>query len=369
MIQHLIIKLGVGGKEIVKACAFSADGTWQDNLDISNLSAGKYRDCSIVIDGQDVSVFRQTVPDLSPVKLRKILPTLAADLIADDIADQHFALWSCGESNTEKLIAVVQHTVIKTALKTCKRFGVVPNVVVPDFCLLSAEQNEHAILDKDGMVHVRLPDGTGYTIEKDLAGEMLGSVEVKQLSYNAERELLTGALNAKENLLQGEYAPQAIFSEMLFMFRRAALLFLVLSVLWVSSMFYDISDREAQTNELYSQAENTFNKSFPHIKRIVNVEAQARQELVKLQAVNRPEFLLLSETIFIAVQETQNTLLEGLRFDANRGEMAITLSFNSFADGDEFKRRIQQKNIQIDEGSSRQEGNRIFTDITLRSGQ
>jgi type II secretory pathway component PulL len=61
-------------------------------------------------------------------------------------------------------------------------------------------------------------------------------------------------------------------------------------------------------------------------------------------------------------------MLESLRYDAETGAVALSVSFASFADGEAFKQSLQGLGAQVVEGGSRQEGSRVFSELTVRRG-
>ncbi len=366
MIEHLVIKLAPRGTDVEAAFIASADGKWLRSADIKSLDGSSYAGVWAVANGVDVSLFRQELPALPEGKIRKIIPSVMADQLGQGASEQHFAFW--GGAETEKLVAVASDEYMRTVQTTLAGVGVTVTALVPDYCLLKAGENIQAVLCSDGYCRVKMLDRTGFTVEAGIAPTMLGDLKARELSIEEEQEMHASVVHSQENLLQGSYAASAGFSAMFLLFKRAMFLFIAVCAVWGGTLYSEISNMEATADQLYAEAENLFRQAFPEVRRVVNVEVQARQQINRLQTGSTSEFLQLSSALFKAVEQSETTLLEAIRFDADRGELVATLSFPSFAEGEKLKTALTQENIRLNEGSSRQENNRIYTDITLRSG-
>jgi general secretion pathway protein L len=150
-------------------------------------------------------------------------------------------------------------------------------------------------------------------------------------------------------------------------FRGAGLIFLVASGFWMAGTLMETDKLGATTEAVYAETEALFRSSFPDVKRIANMRAQARQEVMKLRQQSGGEFLKLSGILFKETSLSDGTLMDGLRFDNARGELAVTLSFASYAEGEAFKKKLTAAGVDVTEGGSRQEGARVATDLVLRS--
>lgn len=367
MTEHLVIRLAAGGTAIVTADVVSAEGKWQRSIAVSDIGASSYASVSAVSNGVDVSLFRQELPALSDAKIRKIIPSVMADQLGQGAGDQHFAIWPTSDAG--KLVAVASDAYMQAVQNTMSNAGLTATALVPDYCLLETKEEPQAVIGSDGYCRAKLGDGTGFTVEADMAEAMLKDIHSHSLTIEEERAMYASVVGASENLLQGSYATGAGLSNIFLVFRRAAFLFAAMCILWMAAIYSDISNKEAAADQLYSEAENLFRQAFPDVRRIVNVEVQARQQINRLQAGSTPAFLALSGALFKAVDEVDAALLEAIRFDAERGELVATLSFSSFAEGERLKNLLAQEQVRLSEGGSRQENGRIFTDITLRSGQ
>ncbi len=371
MTDYLIVMLAEGGSEIAAVGTVSEGAVspvWQQSV-ADNYNQQAYAGVIAVCSGVDVSVWQQALPDMPHGKLLKIIPTIMADSIATDIASKHFAIWDTASTENEnKLVAVTEETLMKTALATCAAVGLQCDKIIPDFMMLMPAENSSVVYKKDGLTLVRNADETGYAAESDVAAHMIVG-DTKELT---EPEFLQCVVNVpvqNYSLLQGAYAPTASIIAILQIFKRASILLFALFAVWLFVVFAEMNDRSDRADELYGKAETEFRAAFPNVRRIVNIEAQARQELARLGDGGGAEFLSLSQPVFLAVKESEAALLEGLRYEAENNEIIATFSFADFAEAESFKQALISKGLSVSEGSSRQEASRIFTDISIRKAR
>ncbi|WP_417461628.1 type II secretion system protein GspL [Kordiimonas sp.] len=365
MSDTLVIELSSDARFVRYAGLVSGDGRWLRDIDADTLASVKAERVVAVLCGTAVSSWSLTLPKLPIAKLLKIAPGLAEEKLARSAADTHFAVWP-NEGDTG-VVAAVTDDYMKTALATLAALGVDAAVVAPDYMLLTREDQPVAVAPTDGCARVRMPMGEGFSVETELAVRMLGTAGITPISLKAWKEILGGAATTSFNLRQGKFAGRTDVGAMLFFFRRAVVISLMALSAYVGLQFYEASRDSGAADALYQETEALFKASFPDVKRIANMRAQARQEVMKLRQQSGGEFLKLSDLLFAEANSAQGSLLEGLRFDNARGEMAVTISFASFADGEAFKKRLSARGIQVSEGGSRQEGARVVTDLTLRS--
>ncbi len=300
----LVIKFGPGGHDIQQA-GLVAEGRWLQGVPLDDLASCGAGQAVVVISGTNVTCWRQALPDFPAAKLRKVLPNLMEDMLADRAAEQHFACWPVGEGS-EKLVAVIRDEVMAGVMATCRELGVEPVKLIPDFMLVGPAEQPVLVTEGD-LALARLPDGTGFTSELALAKQMLdGDAYTDQKSEVGA--LLARAPESAHSLLQGQYAPKADFSKIWLLIKRPSFLCAALILLWFGSLYGESVRFDSQAGALRADTEKLFRQAFPKVSRVVNVEAQARQQLAMLRQSGGGEFLRISTTIFAAVEETRDAL-------------------------------------------------------------
>lgn len=363
MSDYLVISLDEFGTGITAAGRVSKAGDWLEAVPLERIGSVEADEVIAVLTGTGVTVWRESLPKLPAAKLARIVPGMMEDRLATPSADHHFAIWPAGDAS---FVAVTKQSLMDSVFATLRAHGLEPTRIVPDFMLVDMGEATAAAIGLDGFVRVRQPDGTGFTAERALAEAMLpeGSAEGVDLNWNS---LLARAATTDFNLCQGRYAARADVMAFVLWFRRAGLILLAAFAVWIAATLMETSKLADSTEAVYAETEALFRSSFPDVKRIANMRAQARQEVMKLRQQSGGEFLKLSGILFKETSLSDGTLIDGLRFDNARGELAVTLSFASFAEGEAFKKKLTAAGVDVSEGGSRQEGARVVTDLVLRS--
>lgn len=394
MSETIIIELTPDGATAVRAGAVSPDGNWLRDIAPSDLPREAGRPAVAVLNGAGVTCHRLALPPFAQGKLLKILPGLMDEKMATVEGDRHYALFSTpdnpvtadddAETQTEKqaekqaetqadagdkLVAVMNTDILRQVSHFVRELGLELVGAVADYMLLPVPAGGCNAGHFEGRVCVRRPDGTGFTVEEDTAVYLLGEGETPEM-YGDEawkRQLATAA-NLAHSLLQGAFAPRGNMASGAIWFRRAGVLAAASLLLWVGSALYQASENYSRADRYYAEAEAAFRKALPDVSRIVNMDAQMRRAVADSRQSQGSEFLILSDLAFRAVERSEQTLLEGLRYDAADGAVVISVSFASFAQGEAFKQQLQSLGAGVQEGGSRQEGSRVFSELTIRRG-
>lgn len=344
-----------------QAIALNEGGVLHSSVHLDTLSAEAERTI-VILDGRAASCQLVELPDFPENKLAQILPGIMESRVAASPAATHFAAMP-GEGETRPVISV-ERSVMDRMQAELSEMGLQASVILPDYMCVPAPEEGALIHSSPTHALVRAANGEGFAAEADIvsvmapAAENAGDLDTGQLAELAAK--------ADATLLQGAYAAKHNFLAGLVWFKRAAGLAAATFVLWLGAALYTASSNFDQAQELYSAADAAFRQALPEVTRVVNPEVQMRQKVAEIRQRSGGAFFLLSDRLFRAVEASEQTVLEGLRFDSERDELAITLSFSSFAAGEGLKASLQQNGISVAEGSSRQDGGRVFSDLTLR---
>ena len=141
---------------------------------------------------------------------------------------------------------------------------------------------------------------------------------------------------------------------------------LVTLVVIASTIWFEAAENYRKADQYYAGAELVFRQALPNEPRIVNMDAQLRRALAGKRQQGGGEFFYLSGFVISAIESSEQTLLETMRYDQERGELSLDVSFASFADSTSFKQALEQAGVSVTEGSSRQEGERVFSELRVR---
>ncbi|MEX0300755.1 MAG: type II secretion system protein GspL [Kordiimonas sp.] len=324
----------------------------------------------IVLHGSHVVGHSVELPNFTDAKLLKILPGLMEDKLSVAGEVRHFAL--LGERDPEqgtRLVGVIDTEVMDNITTKVKELSLSLFAIVPDYMLIPQNADRAVAWEIGGFVRARLTDGSGFCAEPGLAEVMLPeTAETVSVSNKKWRQVLETAQTKHTNLLQGSYAPRGDILAGLVWFKRAGMLLATLCLVWFGSVLLTASQNNQKADLLYQEAEAVFREALPDVPRIVNMEAQMRRAVADARQQGGGEFFALSQMIFSAVQDNQETMLESLRYDSENGNIALSVSFASFAESERFKDHLLRAGARVTEGSSRQESARVFSDILVERG-
>ncbi len=365
MSRTLIIEVNEDASSVV--CATLLDGDAASSIELDTLPDLSHDGRTVVVmDGRSVAVHTVELPAVDDAKARKILPAVLDDKLASNDTRCHMALM--GEQNPDdpsRVVAIVACSVMDNVLGLMQGLSLSPDCVVPDFMLLPSGGNEPVQLLREERLLVRLPDGSGYSIEEASAG-LLQDPGIKTLDSKDWAACLRQAVSCSANLLQGAYAPRTSIRVSLLWWRRSALLVGLALLLGAVNVWYEASENFRRADQMYENAEQLFRRVLPDETRIVNMEVQLRRAVAARRRQAGGEFFVLSNQVLRAVQAGDQALLETMRYSQENGELVLDVSFASFAESTEFKSILEQNGMQVTEGSSRQESGRVVSEIRVR---
>ncbi len=364
MSETLVIALGPDGQPAGDALLVDA-GAVRARVSPDGLAAKAGTDAVVILPGAQVASHLVTVPDFPDAKLMKILPGLLDSRMALMQEDRHFALLGPRNAETgERLVGVVAKADMQAALDVAEGHGLVVRAVVPDYLLLPVPAEGAVAASVGDSMLVRFADGTGFAAEAALAGQMLGTgTKPEPVDYQS---LLASAPETAANLMQGTFSPRTSMAAWLVVARRAGYLAAASLLLWVGATLYSASDNFGRSEVLYAQAEARFKAALPNVSRIVNMEAQMRRAVLATRQQDGGEFLILSGMAASALTGDDSTMFESMRFDGTQNTLVLTVTFASFAKGEAYKARLAEKGLVVTEGSSRTEGARVMSELTIR---
>lgn len=321
-------------------------------------------DVIAVLDGRAVACHNIQMPDVDDAKALKILPAVVDDKLAIADEKQHLALLSAqGLEAGERLVGVVSVDAMQRLRGLFAELGVTVSRAVPDYELLAVDMEAEQVCELQDRVVVRRPDGSGYAIDVSDADWMLANINPQAVDWSGA---LSKAATVTSNLLQGAFAPRTNWRTTFLWWRRATVLASLVTVLAAALLWYGASENYRQADVMYAAAEQAFRDALPDEPRIVNMDAQLRRAIASRGQQGGGEFFALSNVVMQVVENSQQTVLETLRYEQSDGELALDVSFSSFAESSNFKRQLEAAGMRVDEGSSRQEGGRVLSEIRVR---
>jgi len=281
----------------------------------------------------------------------------------------HFALLEQPHEG-RVVVGVVRKEVIENALAVCAGLGVTPTRLIADYMTVPVEDMP-VVLMREETACVRYPEGHGCTLEHALADTLLAEGQgapQKKVTIEKWEACLSAVPFLSSNFLQGPFAVSQRWGTYFILLKRAAFLAVCLGVVWTAHMLWSASSDYKRAGQFETETEALFRVAFPDLKRIVNMEAQARIAARQATGAQQGVFLSTSTDLFRVLEVLPGVFIETIRFDEAQGVFAATLSFSGFSEAEKFRAAMERANLAFSEGSSRQEQNRILTDIVIRGG-
>jgi general secretion pathway protein L len=325
-------------------------------------------ECWFVAPGMDVTLHRVEMPARSGSKARAMLPFLLEDDMATGLADMHLALGPAGEGG--RLVAVVSKARMEGWLAALNAHGLTPHRMAPDYlCIAPAEEAQALAIG--GHVIARLADGGGFAAEADMARLLLGEaghmVAPQPVAEAAALECFHARLpGAGIDLLQGGYEPRHALDVDIRAFRRTAIIAGMAAASYMALMLSQGWWYGHQADILDGQTETVLRQVFPDIGRVVNAGAQMQARLNTLKGGSSGQFLQLSRMLAGGIDGVPNATIRNLRYDDGRSELAAEMAYADFEDMDKVKAAIAAQGGRIEEGGSRNNGDGMIGDITMR---
>jgi general secretion pathway protein L len=244
-------------------------------------------------------------------RLLQAVPYLLEERLAEDVETLHFAL---GRRRGAQLpIVIVAQERLGHWLKPFRDRGIVPAVLVPDLLCLpriqDAQQPVWSVLLEGGQALVRSDACAGFCCETEALDDFLALASppenLRLQIYPVERAelpalrlpaqtsasvahgleyLVRGYDEAQSiNLLQGEYAATPDYLNWFQPWRLTAALLAAWVVLGTLTLAVEYLRLRHELRGLEQTAETAFHGAFPQITRIVDLRAQAQQQLAALR--------------------------------------------------------------------------------------
>lgn len=368
MTRKLLLFLSESGEQIVSALAI--DGTVPSAVETTAealSAAAEGGDVVAVLAGEAVSSWRLDLPTLPEAKLLQILPSQLEDLQADRRDDDHYALLADREPSDDdpsRLVACISGDVMQATAACLHGMHLEPTALIPDYALLPAADTDQVAPHPtdEGRRLVRLADGTGFAADAVLAGAVAPGAGTASVSLDAQ--LVDDAVSGF-NLLQGRFRPKLALVSYIPLLRRGLLLAVLAGLLWVAGVYLITERNIAAAERIDAEAESLFRSAFPDVNRIVDMELQAERQLAIRRAGQGGTFLRVSRQVFAAVRDVESALIESMRYNENQDAFFITVSFSSFGESDRFRGRLAGSGLRVTEGGSRQDNERVVTDMAI----
>lgn len=357
MRQILYIRLQSAAPDADTAyCLASSDASLSFNIrhePLSEvLSRAEGHRIVVLVPGADVRLTRITVPARQPAKVLQAAPYALEEQMAEDVDTLHFALGP-RQSDLSFPVAVVARGLMEQWLAPFRERGLRPEALIPEtLCLPPTQPGQWSALAEPGHVTVRTDAYSGFgcvTEDLPLFLEMTDQSRATTLRMIVPQtvnedftrlqwplELLPGftdplaallqnfAPDRSLNLLQGSYSQREDLRRLWQPWRAAA----ILAAIWImASAAQHLIQASRLSRQVAAQEQQNIQRYqalFPAETRIVNLEAQAAQQMKLLQGGSQGGMLPLMETLSGALTASHGLTLQAVQY--REGELFVSLT-------------------------------------------
>ena len=315
----------------------------------------------LLLPAQDVTFRNVKLPASSPQQRELAAPYAVEDLVADDINKLEIVV-HLDDGSGETITAIVKKNALEDRLMPLINENIPVAAVLPEsLCIPTLEDGWSAIIDGERMIARRGYD-FGFGAEIEFARDLLSthypgertSIALLQAAVDASN-LAGHEINVDNSRLQigrsamSVYLEYADISHPLNLLPRsfrhsadrrqrqtyhwaAAALLLVAAISYYGHLGWRTDRLETQAGALRQEQQNVFSAAFPHVKRIVNIRAQARNEAALLSQSEAPAtpFLDLLHAVGVSGEQADGAI-EFINISYNKGALNLTIKGESVA--------------------------------------
>lgn len=360
--KTVFVFLNAGGSGI--AATMLADDASKSlrPVDINPAETTESTEYIAVLAGCDVVSRRLELPEMSLGKQRRILPSLYDEFLAYNDDGNHLAIISMG-AGEDAMILCVNTDVVSAALQSLADMGLEPKSCIADYFLCDVPEGGEARPwgTPTGMLAVRNNDGTGFSMEPELARELLSQEDddidsscVLSLEESIEYNILQGNFERKVGLVG--------YATALRRFTYVAGFALLLFGVGYHMKTLNIEER---AHKLSEETDSVFREAFPEVTRVIEPAVQGGRIVSQLKSESGGVFMRLSETVFRLVKNHDGLIVRGVRFNQEQNAYFLTVVADNFSVSDAFRQSLVSAGLTVTEGGSRQEAGKVISDIAI----
>lgn len=310
----------------------------------------------LVWPAASVLLLEVELPLRHAAQINKALPFALEELLAEDVEHYHW-VWQRQPGSQKLAVAAVAHRLMNACRQSFDAAGITLSMALPESLLLPWQAEQPGWLTHDGHCVFRYAQWLGGGGETELCRQLVQKLphtaqtvcewqlwcaadqaedfqilneSMVNLRHHVLNEPLT--LYASQwssaqsmNLLSGDYAPKPRQAASLKAWWPAAAIWLLALMLQCAGQWQLLRQQQQQLQALQAGNEALFKQTFPDIKRLVNLKAQAEQELSQLQQHSQTRqsgFLALLYQTGPSLQQPQ-LKLQRLQFADQRLQMRV----------------------------------------------
>ncbi|WP_374764937.1 type II secretion system protein GspL [Yunchengibacter salinarum] len=350
---------------------------------------------NVILCGADVGAHRLVLPTRNRAQALAAAPYALEDHLAESPEKVHVAL---GPPNADGTVTalVVKRAPLANLVAQLRERGLHGARIVADYQLLT-RQDALVVADNGGSTGGRValarPDGTGFTLETDLAEPLIRAeaeaapdlpIHAHGLPADMGRRLAAGpgagmgdrlreaapipdastaqrAMQGGISLRQGAFRTRPPLAERLRPWRPAAALAASVLLAWGGTLLMEGWRYHARADQLQAEASRTLARTGPGLDSLAQARARLRGATTRRGGLYGP----LASHLYQGLRDAPAIRLESLRFDAATGTLRATVITGGFGALEDLRSRLARRGVRLEEGAARQNGDRVVSELIL----
>lgn len=355
-----------------------------------------------IIPGIWLSMFKAALPKGRSAQIKKAIPFLLEEQLAEDLEEVHFALPATYQLGETTPIAVINQNRMRTLVATFKEKHLNLQYALPDWLCLPLFEQTWTIYLGQTHVCVRQAKDLGFSIQKNLLMPMLNlalnqaeqkphTLHVYHLAMEAadmEEQLTTlniplayEAVNMDPlllwaqhiemppalNLLQGEYYIRPKFSKVkrLWMMAGGMVAAIIMVQLLHSSVEYQ--QYKNQYDALHAQVLELYTSVFPGETQTGNARARLEPMLAESgSSANNPLFIYLQD-ISDPLLNIPDVVVQQLSLQENSLQLEVVVK--DFAALGQLEAALAEKGLTVKQDSASLENDQVIAQLHVTRGK
>lgn len=320
------------------------------------LGSRSSKDSLVVIPGQWVRVFSHDLPKMRQREQLSAAKFSVEDKLAAPLEEQHCVL---GAGDDQRL-AVIAHDKMDAITQVLSQAGLGAARICADFDVLKSQSQPLHLADR-----IIVPGPIGHSLDPAMA-EFANIQSSEDISLSRVSAMIDAG--SALDLRGGSYAARGAgfggFSAA--SLKRSAVLLAVLLGsygLWEASKLRATkahsADLKAQSRALYTQATGKAAPANP---------ARAVTRALSGATGDEADFLLLSSSLFKAMETVDGVMIDSLQFDVSRGQLNLRLIYPSFEAATALEDAAKAQGLTFNPGGVREQAGQRIGDAVVRGG-
>jgi general secretion pathway protein L len=348
------------------------------------------RPITVLVPSSDTLLKWVSLPPKAGRKAIVAIPYMLEDEISSDIALQFFALGP--KKGNEQAVAIVTREKLQGWLEIIKQAGLNCDKIIPDVLALPIAKEGWSILELGSQVLIRQDEWAGLLGEKewliqainhhakqqtdplvidnysDIELFGLTHVEVKDQPLEMSMKVLAkGALNAKFNLLQGDFKLKNQTSNDWKKWRLAASLAVIVLFTSIVDKVIEQQQLSSQRAELRVQIDSEFKRAFPGAPKARDVKKVMQTKIAALEkSGGGASVLTMLAQLTPAFAESQ-VKPQTIKFDGARTEMRMQAVASNFESLEQFKKLAEAQGFDVQQGAINNKDSQVIGTLTIGS--